>query len=378
MILQALTQLYDDLAARGEISRPGWGQTKVGFALCLDTDGEIKQIVPMVEEIQKGNKKSIVNRTITLPAPVKRSSGVASNFLWDNSGYIFGIDAKGKPERSRECFEACAALHEKLLADADCDTARAIVSFFKKWDPENCDTVKAFTAVKEELIKGANIVFRVNGVFAHEVAAVAEAWQNYYENAGGETVQCLVTGEEDVLEPVHPSVKGVAGAQSSGAALVSFNADAFTSFGKEQGANAPVGKRAAFAYTTALNYLLADRDNVQQIGDATVVCWAKGGAPQYRGFSASAIFGKATPDGMSEDDLRAAVKRLASGLSCDDLGLHPDTEFYILGISPNAARLSVRFFYRSTFGELMKSGLRSPDSAFRTHRFGRCFVKPST
>lgn len=355
MILQALCQLYEDLASRGEISRPGWGQTKVGFALCLDSDGEVTQIVPLVEEVQKGNKTVLVNRTMTLPAPVKRSSGVAANFLWDNSGYIFGIDTKGKPERSRECFEACAKLHEELLADVDCDTARAILGYFQKWGPENCDRNKAFVAVKDELLKGANIVFRVNGVFAHEDASVAEAWQKYYDNAEGEMIQCLVTGEEDVLEQVHPAIKGVKDAQPSGAAVVSFNAPAFTSFGKEQGANAPIGKRAAFAYTTALNHLLADRENTQLIGDATVVCWAKGGESQYRAFSAAAIFGKAAPDGMSEDDLRAAVKRLADGLPCDELDLHPETEFFILGLSPNASRLSVRFFYRSTFGELMRN-----------------------
>lgn len=355
MILQALCQLYGDLVSRGEISPPGWSPCKVGHALCLDSGGNVTQIVPLTDVTEKGDKKTQVNRTMILPAAVKRTVGVAPNFLFDNSGYIFGVDGKGKPKRSRECFDACAKLHNKLLDGIDAEEARAIKAFFEKWDPERSDENEAFASAKEELLKGGNIVFRINGVFAQDVPEIARVWQDHYDGAEGERIRCLVTGEEDALESVHPAIKGVIGAQSSGAAIVSFNAPAFSSFGKLQGANAPVGKKAAFAYTAALNRLLADRENVAHIGDATVVCWAKGGAPQYRGFSRAALFGGDVPEGMTQDDLRASVKRLADGLPCKEFGLEPGTEFYILGLSPNAARLSVRFFLCSSFGELMKN-----------------------
>ena len=355
MILQALTSLYDDLLKRGEISRPGWNPTKVGYALCLDENGLIQQFLPMVQEVQRGNKTVIENRSMVLPAAVKRTVGIAANFLWDNSSYILGIDNKGKPERSKDCYNACAKLHKELLSDATSKTAKAILHFFESWNPEHAEDCAAFVQCKEELLAGSNIVFRVDGTFASEDPEIAAIWQNHYDNAVGESVRCLITGEEDILEIVHPSLKGVKDAQSSGAALVSYNADAFCSFGKEQGANAPIGKKAAFAYTTALNHLLADRDNVQHIGDATVVCWAEGAEPQYQSLSLCALFGQSPPEGMDENDLHAAVKRLAEGLPCDDLGLRPEKPFYILGLSPNAARISVRFFYRSTFGELMKN-----------------------
>ncbi len=355
MILQALVELYDDLLKRGEISRPGWGLIKVGFALCLDLNGTITQIIPLTREIQKGNKTVTDDQVMTLPAAVKRSSGVSANFLWDNSGYILGFDDKGKPERSRQCFDACADLHKTVLSGVDSDCARAIISFFDAWDPADRDDNAAVSSAMGELIKGANIVFRVNGVFAHEDEAIKNAWQTYYDGSDGEMIRCLITGDRDVLEPVHPALKGVLGAQSSGAAPVSFNSDASSSFGRQQGANAPIGKKAAFAYTTALNHLLADRDNVQHIGDTTVVAWAKGAQPQYRDFSFAALFGGTSPAGVDEDELRAVVKRLADGSPCEEQGLFPDTGFYILGLSPNAARLSVRFFYRGTFGELMRN-----------------------
>lgn len=354
MILQALTQLYDDLLQRDLISRPGWSAVCVGYALCLDSDGNVLQFVPQVQEVMRGGKTVIQNRMMTLPAPVKRSSGVDPNFLCDNSQYILGVDNKGKPARSRECFAACAALHREILKNVCTECSEAILRFFDKWDPDTADENEIFAADREELIQGANITFRINGVYAHEDPPIANAWQNYYNASEGEQIRCLVTGEDDVLEPVHPAVKGVNGAQSSGAAVVSFNAEAYWSYGKKYGANATIGKKAAFAYTTALNYLLADRDNVQHIGDATVVCWARGAEPQYSSFSLAALFGAQRPAGLDENGLHAVVKRLADGLPCEEYDLDPCTDFYILGISPNAARLSVRFFYRSSFGELMR------------------------
>ena len=108
-------------------------------------------------------------------------------------------------------------------------------------------------------------------------------------------MQCLVTGRMDTIPAIHPSVKGVKNAQSSGAALVSFNAPAFCSYGHEQNFNAPVGSYAAFAYTAALNHLLADKNNVQQIGDTTVVCWAEGAEPVYQDLGMSLLFGGEYP-----------------------------------------------------------------------------------
>ena len=104
-----------------------------------------------------------------------------------------------------------------------------------------------------------------------------------------------------------------------------------------------------------MNHLLADKDNVQHIGDTTVVCWAEGAEPQYDAFAMGALFGGEAPAGYTEEDVRAIVKRLAEGKPCEELDLQPDRTFYILGLAPNAARLSVRFFLRDTFGRIMKN-----------------------
>lgn len=351
MILQALTRYYEDLCDQGKIARPGWSKTKVSYALCINERGELAQVIPLMENT--GGKKPQPQQ-FDLPTPVKRSSGIAANFLWDNSGYLLGVDGKGKPERSVKCFEACRELHHSILDGVDSPAARGVLAFLDSWKPEKATNHPALQADLDAIVAGGNLLFRVNGAFAHEDSAVRQAWQASYDSSDGETRQCLVTGLEDTIEPVHPSIKGVDGAQSSGAAIVSFNAPAFCSYGQEQSYNAPVGKYAAFAYTSALNYLLADRPNVQKIGDTTVVCWAEGAETQYQAFTFAALFGP-KDDTISESDLRDALRKLAEGKPVPERALDPERRFYILGLSPNAARLSVRFFYQDSFGNLMKN-----------------------
>ena len=356
MILQALTRYYEDLLQRGEIAAPGWSPAKISFALCLDKDGQVTQAIPTMEEVTMGKKAVLRPQSIILPSAVKRTVGIASNFLWDNSSYMLGVDQKGKPERSRDCFRAAASLHHAVLDGVDSPIAKAILAFFDTWQPEKAMEYPALAGQYEAVTAGGNLLFRVDGYYSHEDTAIREAWQRYRDGADEDAVkmQCLVTGREDEITATHPAIKGVRDAQSSGAALVSFNAPAFCSYGREQNYNAPVGKHAAFAYTAALNHLLADRDNVQVIGDTTIVCWAEGAEPVYQDLFMSFMSDK-MPSTISDNDLRAALRDLAKGLPCNDLGVDPHRTFYILGLAPNAARLSVRFFLRDSFGKLMRN-----------------------
>ena len=340
MILQALTRYYEDLLQRGEIAAPGWSPAKISFALCLDKDGQVTQVIPTMEEVTMGKKTVLRPQSMILPSAVKRTVGIASNFLWDNSAYLLGVDQKGKPERSRDCFRVAASLHHAV------DT----------WQPKKAMEHPALSGQYETISAGGNLLFRVDGRYVHEDAVIREAWQRYRDGADEDAVrmQCLVTGREDEIPATHPAIKGVWDAQSRGAALVSFNAPAFCSYGREQNYNAPVGKYAAFAYTAALNHLLADRDNVQVIGNTTIVCWAEGADPVYPDTFMAFMSGN-MPSTISNNALRAALKNLAKGLPCEELGVDPNRTFYILGLAPNAARLSVRFFLRDSFGRLMRN-----------------------
>ena len=354
MILQALTELFEDLVRQGKLSAPGWSNAKISYALCLDESGALVAVMPTQHEETVGKKTLLRPNLISLPSTVTRTVGILPNFLWDNSSYLLGVDEKGKPERSIRCFQAAAELHHQLLSDVDTPAAKAILAYFDTWEPENARSCPALADSLQEILKGGNLTFQVNGIFARDDTAIQAAWSRHYDDGDGELQQCLVTGKLDTAVAVHPAIKGVAGAQSSGAAMISFNAPAFCSYGKEQSLNAPVGKYAAFAYTAALNYLIADKTNVHRIGDTTIVCWAKGAEPQYTDFADFSLFGDALPEEWTEDDLHDAMKKLADGLPCPELSLNPDHPFYILGLSPNSARLSVRFFCRDSFGNLAK------------------------
>lgn len=358
MILQALVSYYETLAARGELPQPGWAPVKVSYVLNLDDQGDITTVVCIKEEVTRGKKKAMVPQTIQLPAPVKRTVGVTANFLCDNSSYILGADKKGKPKRSLECFQACKTLHETLLVSVEEPAARALLSFFDHWQPEKLTEHPAFAHQDmEDLLASANLIFRYRGRYLHEIPAIRQAWQDYYNNSqDSQQFPCLVTGKLAPVAQLHPSIKGIYGAQSSGASLVSFNAPAFCSYDREQGLNAPTSQYAAFAYGAALNYLIATQNT--RVGDVTLLFWAESGEEAYADALKRFGFGGGDEDDQyKEEDLKGLMESLAEGadVEWDGTRIDPNMTFYILGISPNAARLSVRFFLRNSFGQFIRS-----------------------
>ena len=132
MILQALVQYYETLLARGEIDRPGWSKVNVSWRLDLNPDGSLFDVSPLQKPSPNGKK--MPPQRLAVPAQVKRSSGVAANFLCDTSSYLLGVDDKGKPERTKACFEASREKHLEILKDTPGETAAAVRAFFDTWN----------------------------------------------------------------------------------------------------------------------------------------------------------------------------------------------------------------------------------------------------
>lgn len=364
MILTKLAAEYEALAAQGKVGTPGWVNAKVSYALELDADGRLLavQSLRITDTVTGKNGKSktvTYPRSMRVPEPAKRSSGIDPNFLCDNAAYILGITDKGKTEQEKaknraravKCFQEARALHHKLLDSADSGTARAICRFFDTWRPEEAGESGILKPYLEDLGKGGNLIFCVDDCYAQEDPAIREVWQRHYDSDAGDIrLQCLDTGREEAVAILHPSIKGLRNAEPTGASLVSFNARAFESYGRSeaQGLNAPVSKYTAFAYGAALNYLLSDRERIQIVGDTTVVCWADSGSPVYQD-----VFCQSLNDG----DVQSIVKKLAHGEAADLCGvpLGPDEPFSILGLSPNAARIAIRFFLQGCFGDFARN-----------------------
>lgn len=358
MILQALVGYYEALESQGKIPRPGWVNAKISYGLNLDAEGMLTGILPLKEDVSRGKKTVSTPKNLTMPEGVKRSSGIAAQFLWDNSRYILGLDKNDNSERANKCFLATKEKCNDVLKDAHSVAATAIKNFFASWQPSSASSNTVLRPYLTDILEAANLTFFVNGKLAYDDdEVIKEAWDNYKNTNSSEVVgYCLVTGKKAPIARLHPSIKGVKGAQSSGAALVSFNANAYESYGQEQGLNAPVSEYAAFAYTSALNNLLADSKHHQQIGDTTVVFWAEDAEE-----ASSEVFGSLLWDTESNilknTTLTDFFKKISDGKPFDinSAAINPSNKFYILGLSPNAARISVRFFLVNTFGKFMKN-----------------------
>lgn len=355
MILQSLVEYYEALERQGKITKPGWCHAKVSFALELSSDGELKRVIPLKQERVKGKKTVWEPQLLKVPEMLTRSSGLAANFLCDNSAYILGVDNKGKPERAKDCFFCAKEKHKGILEQVDSAAARAICLYFDKWDPDKAAKHPALDETLEEIMAGANLVFWAAGDYAQEDESIRRAWEEYLEQKeGGAQGICLVTGRRSPIARIHSNIKGVQGAQSSGAALVSFNAPAFESYGKEQSFNAPVGEYAVYAYTTALNHLVADKKHVTVIGDTTILCWSEQGDEESQEMFLSVM----EPTMDNAEIAHGVFENLSKGKAVNvpevESRISLDQKFYILGLAPNAARIAVRFFYRDSFGNILR------------------------
>lgn len=368
MIIHALNKYYDILLQETDVDIPRFGycKAKVSFALNLSIEGVLLDVID-IRTVGKGNK--LISVEMEVPEQIKRASGIAANFMCDNSTYVLGIDNKKKPERAIQAFEAYKELHKKVLNGVADVGAKAVLCFLDSWNPEVATQHPKLVNVLQDLFTGGNIVFKLDGVkgYIHQRPDIKEAWERYCEYSEDEvTSQCLVTGQNASIARLHQSIKGVKGAQQSGASLVSFNLESFKSYGKEQSYNAPISKSSAFAYTTVLNYMLSNFRQRIQIGDATTVFWAE--SPEgiyedlmYELFSPSNE--KEDEDNQKQEDVlkhdtktiqlvHDILGRIRQGKQIDNAitEVDPNVRFYILGLSPNSSRISVRFWFTDTFG----------------------------
>ncbi|WP_291995420.1 type I-C CRISPR-associated protein Cas8c/Csd1 [Candidatus Accumulibacter sp. ACC003] len=355
MILQALTDYYARKATdpRTSLAPEGFEVKAIPFVLVIDAGGRLLQLADRREGV--GKKKE--GKAELVPQGVKKTSGVAANLLWDTAEYVLGVDTRGKPERVAEQHLAFVQRFvDAFGGDPEDAGLRAVKAFLEKHVPSTREELSSHPAGAEIMETNPLLSFELHTdpVLVCQRPAVVAALQAGQGGPGAPADGiCLVSGEADVIERLHPSIKGVWGAQTSGGNIVSFNLYAFCSYGKAQSFNAPIGSRAAFAYTTALNHLLGKGSRQRiQVGDASTVFWAEkeSGAPFETAFL---DFLDARRDDRDPDRGTQAV---ASLYACVRDGRPFTTDdqqrFHVLGLSPNAARIAVRFWHVARIREL--------------------------
>lgn len=356
MIMQALASFYRRLADYSDqnVAPEGFEKKEIPFIVVLSREAGFKGL----QDTREGEGKKKRARAFAVPKGVKKSSNIAANLLWDSPAYVLGCPKPDKKKEKEEllkrakdqtqCFiDKIRAAFPEPVDDAG---VAAVLKFLQLGDFNHVFSHPLWPEIEES---GGNISFQLEGDtgLVCQREAVVKVIMKMESDEKGETQTCLVSGEMDEPVRLHTAIKGVWGAQSSGANIVSFNLRAFTSYGKEQGYNAPVGKRVEFAYTTALNTLLS-RDSRQriQVGDASTVFWAE---KKHEFEDTFAGFFAEPPKGESEQDNAA----LRSFFTAPITGARPQYEvdrikFYVLGLAPNAARIAVRFWYAGTIGEV--------------------------
>lgn len=402
MTLRALCRYYDILAEDEDvaISRPGYSNEKVSFALVLSPEGELSYIVDL-----RSDEKKPRPRVMDVPLQATRAAGIAPYVLCDNAKYVFGVEkfkrsvfekkflnpsdrdaasdytmlAESEKEvalvhqRSRDCFEAFRARQHEIFDGLEDPGARALLAFLDTWNPEDFGKHPKTVEYMDDLLAGGNCIFEYDGTFLHRKPSLMKVWERYCSsNGNGDpfTVQCLVSGQMASVARVHNKIVGVAGAHTAGASLVSFNDDSFCSYGKKQSFNAPISELSMFKYTTALNYLLSHREYWQRIADTTIVYWAETSGtvcedlatfffdPREKAESDSS---EESPDPARVQDhhmielMRDILDKVRKGqkIHTADIGADPETNFYMLGLAPNNARLAVRFWHVDSFGNII-------------------------
>ena len=363
-MLEELVELYDELCKQGKVLPEGWGMAKVSHKIQLDKEGHCKGIISAKEKIKvKNGKKEVeIAPTRKVPLPVIRTIGVKANFLCDTPTYLLGVAKDGNKERANECFRAARKLHHEILDHCMSEEAKAILAYFDTWDYEHAEADPMIQERIEELATANNLIFTVDGKDTTTNQDIEEAWDNYLRTSK-ETAknalkgQCLITGKRNQpIAILHPKIKGVAGAKTTGANLVSFNEPAFCSYGKDkkQGENSPISEHAAFAYGTALNQLLADRRHTQVIGDMTVVYWSKQAITAAQDVIAARLGNVGESEMHSWDEITEQIKKGLT-VNIDGETLNQNEPFYILGLAPNASRIAVRFFEENRFKEVLQN-----------------------
>ena len=357
-ILASLARAYERLP---DAPPYGYALAKIGFLISLTEDGSVAHLV----DLRTGEGTKRQPRMLVVPQPPKRASGVICSFLWDKTAYVLGITA-GEGKRLDQERAYFREYHRAALESASDIGLVAFRRFLDSWTPDQ------FHALGwPEDLKDQNVVFaleaeRRSNTFLHDREAAKTLWASMQADAGGEAEVCLVLGTKLPVSRLHPSIKGIWGGQSSGGSIVSFNASAYESYGHSQGNNAPVSEAAAFAYTTVLNTLLATNSkNRIQIGDTSTIFWADASDAETAAAAQDVwLAGFADVDEAQQSErVRNVLEGLRKGRTLGDLdpNLEKGVRFYVLGLAPNAARISIRFWYESDFADLARNYQRFAD-----------------
>ncbi|MFZ0391519.1 MAG: type I-C CRISPR-associated protein Cas8c/Csd1 [Calditrichia bacterium] len=359
MILQELHHLYKRLAQNPEIdiAEPGFSKENISFSITITEDGELFDPENPISDLRD---EELRPQKITVPKfEGKRTSGIKAYFLWDKTDYVLGL--KKDPSVKNSVVEKETPEHHKaflsLIDDVvhitglDHPAVKAVQSFCKseariqqlRKSPYWADFLNSFIVFKFVGEAGKNI---------YEIEKVKKAWKEYLKKASisdnMEEGICLVSGDQDFIAHIHPTIKKGVGGKND-IPLISCNFDAGESYGRKKNANAPVSTSSASAIAGALNYLIDTPDHNIKIADTKTLFWAETN-DRFADFFGKALASR--DDEILSEDVAAFLKSIRSGRMPEEI--KDSSRFFVLGLAPNAARVSVRFWYVDSIENIAK------------------------
>lgn len=378
MLIKALSDYYDILAAEGKILPDGYSKVNVHYLICLTEEGKIKEIIDCQEKIQnktdKGKvKEKWIPRVEKMPQRTEKP-GIDSNIIEHRPLYIFGLNMDGErltPDdrtgKARKSHEAFVTSNLEFLEGIDSPVANAYRNFLRTWNPEEeIENDKLLILGKNYGKSG--FAFCLTGypdLLLHNDMQIIQKWEQIYhesssEDKKGYVAQCAVSGEEAEIARIHNKIKGVYGGLATGSVLIGFNNPSENSYGNEQSYNSNISMSVMKKYTDALNFLLGSSKHKILLDDITIVFWAMDTSDAYEDAFMAMLCGQS--DKMSAKETEGMLKGLLESgrvgkmtegrLQSLDM-IKPDVDFYMLGLKPNSSRLSVKFFYRKKYAELL-------------------------
>lgn len=349
MILKALADYYQRLLddPNTDIAPGGWFLGRLDYVITLSKEGRVVAI----HTLKRTEGKKVYGRPTLIPCIGKQAwkhanSGKDANLLWDNSSFTFGLGNKGDLKLS-----SFIAAINNALGDLNDDGVRALLKYLESKD---FNSVLGHPEFGKEIKEGrANISFAIDGdeyPFLFLRPEIHARISKLKPDERAKRGVCLISGETDQpIASCHPVIKGIRKANPTDPDpnYISFNEQAFESFGKKKGFNSQSSEQAVFAYATALNYLLASENQRMQVGDASTVFWAKNPCDFEQDFH-SFLAPPKGEESVSYDKIRGLLSAVKTGIPPQEA----NQPFYVLGLAPNASRIAVRFWYDGNVKEI--------------------------
>ncbi len=369
MLISALNEYYDKLAAAGKVSPPGMTRQKISYMIMLRPDGTVSNINDVREETQPDAKGKTKKELREMDFPERPPTTAIVPYLADHRPlYIFGLSYDKNEKRLTPDGEKAEERHKKFVEynlefteGLTSPIVTAFRNFLINWKPGDETENPKLTALDKDYA-GGNYCFALDGhpeITLHGDKGLLEKWRAASYGEAEPDGVCAVSGEPAVIARIHDKIKGVRGGQATGTAIVCFNSPAEESYGRSQSYNSSISQNVMKRYTEALNLLISDKGHCMYVEDLTMVFWAQS---ENDGAETDIFRALLNGDEMDADEtnamLRAAVKEIAQGRNVD-LSAFDDVDenvtFYVVGLAPNVARVSQKFIYRDKFGEVFKN-----------------------